>query len=62
MRSIGRRFFARDALTLARALLGTVLLHAAGLGLGSLALRRSEKLARATGWAVAACGVVLLAT
>ncbi len=39
----------------------TALLHAAGVGLGALAQRRSERAARVAGWTIAACGLVLLA-
>ncbi len=40
----------------------TALIHAAGVGLGSLATaRQSEKLTRTAGWAIAACGVALFA-
>ncbi|MBS0632537.1 MAG: HupE/UreJ family protein [Verrucomicrobia bacterium] len=41
--------------------LATALIHAAGVGLGTLAAARSEKLTRYAGWAIAASGVVLLA-
>ena len=41
--------------------LATALIHAAGVGLGALAARRSEKVARFAGWAIAACGVALFA-
>lgn len=37
----------------------TALLHLAGLGLGIVALRRSVRLARYTGWAIATAGIVL---
>ncbi len=39
----------------------TALLHFVGLGLGTLAARRSEKLASYAGWGIAAAGVVLFA-
>ncbi len=41
--------------------LATALIHLAGIGLGSLAARRSEKITRAAGLVIAACGVVLFA-
>lgn len=39
----------------------TVLLHGVGIGAGTLAARRSEKITTAAGWGIAASGVVLLA-
>ena len=41
--------------------LATAGLHAVGVGLGSLAARRSEKVSRYAGWAVTAAGVALFA-
>ena len=41
--------------------LATVLIHAAGVGLGLLSHRASEKITRAVGWAIAGGGVLLLA-
>ncbi len=41
--------------------LATALTHLAGVGLGSLAAKRSEKITRVAGLAIAACGVVLFA-
>ena len=41
--------------------LATALIHAAGVGLGLLANRGSEKITKAAGWAIAGCGVVLFA-
>jgi len=41
--------------------LATALIHAAGVGLGLLSNRASEKFTRAAGWAIAGCGVVLFA-
>jgi urease accessory protein len=40
-------------------IVATALLHAAGLGLGYLALRRDARLPKAAGWAIAAAGVVI---
>ena len=42
-------------------ILATTLIHAAGVGVGTLAAQRSEKMTKAAGWAIAACGVVLFA-
>ena len=39
----------------------TALLHLVGIGAGTLAARRSEKIATYAGWGIAAAGVVLLA-
>lgn len=39
----------------------TALLHASGLALGLVAPRFSPQVTRYTGWAIAACGVALLA-
>lgn len=39
----------------------TALLHATGVGLGVFAARSSGRVAKSAGWAIAACGVALLA-
>jgi urease accessory protein len=39
----------------------TAILHAAGVGIGFLALRRSARLPQFAGWAIAAAGVALVA-
>jgi urease accessory protein len=41
--------------------LATAVIHAAGVGLGQLLQRGSEKITKTAGWAIAACGLVLFA-
>lgn len=41
--------------------IATALIHGAGVGLGTLAAGRSEKLPRLAGWVITACGAVLFA-
>jgi len=41
--------------------LATALIHAAGVGLGLLAAKRSQKVTRVAGWIIAASGLVLFA-